>query len=291
MTGDPPTYAFQNAVSRQAERLRLLESVLDPGTIRQLEACGVAAGWRCLEVGAGAGSIAAWLAGRVGPAGSVLATDLDTTDLDRLVGSPNLELRVHDIVRDDLPEAEFDLIHTRYVLSWLAEPSAALRRMVAALKPGGWLVAEEIDFASVVPDPRCDPGPADLFARVAEAFSVTVGAKHALDACYGRRLAGDMLAAGLVDVGCEGRTSIWRGGQPEAVFWRMSIGQVRALIVAGGSVSPEEFDEFIRLCDDPQLSVVSQLTMAASGRRPPIVDQTPLPAWPPRWPPRVVGGG
>jgi hypothetical protein len=38
--------------------LRKLERVLDPISTRYLETIGVAAGWKCLEIGAGAGSMA-----------------------------------------------------------------------------------------------------------------------------------------------------------------------------------------------------------------------------------------
>jgi ubiquinone/menaquinone biosynthesis C-methylase UbiE len=153
--GDETTYAFRNAREAQDERLRALEAALDPGTITELEAVGVGPGWRCLEVGAGGGSIAAWLSDRVAPEGSVLATDLDTSVLQRL-SRPNLEVRPHDVLRDELPEAEFDLIHLRLVLAWLPEPQRALQRLVGALKPGGWLVAEEMDFGSIAADPRVD---------------------------------------------------------------------------------------------------------------------------------------
>jgi hypothetical protein len=68
-------YMLQNAEPRQ--RLGALEARLDPGTIQLLDALGNLEEWRCLEVGAGAGSIASWLAHRVGPRGHVLATDLD----------------------------------------------------------------------------------------------------------------------------------------------------------------------------------------------------------------------
>jgi hypothetical protein len=42
----------------ELNRLRLLERIFDPSTTRHLEIIGVADGWRCLEVGAGAGSMA-----------------------------------------------------------------------------------------------------------------------------------------------------------------------------------------------------------------------------------------
>ena len=146
-------YAFRNVRAIQRERLRTLEALLDEGTIRHLEARGVERGWRCLEVGAGGGSIAGWMCERVGPEGSVMATDLDTTVL-AARSHPNLEIKVHDVLEADLPEREFDLVHMRLVLAWLGEPGVALRRLIDALQPRGWLVAEEMDFVSAVPDPR-----------------------------------------------------------------------------------------------------------------------------------------
>jgi hypothetical protein len=65
MTADEQTYAFDNALAMQRERLDMLEALFDPGTARHLDALEVAPGWRCLEVGAGGGSIAASLCDRV----------------------------------------------------------------------------------------------------------------------------------------------------------------------------------------------------------------------------------
>src|ERR671936_3170110 len=109
------TYAFGNAQEIQRERLATLASLFDPGTVAVLEPLGVGPGWRCLEVGAGGGSIASWLCERVAPDGAVVATDLDATVL-RGLSHPNLEVRVHDVVVDDLPFDEFDLVHLRLVL-------------------------------------------------------------------------------------------------------------------------------------------------------------------------------
>jgi SAM-dependent methyltransferase len=78
----------------------------------------------------------------------VVATDLDTRVLQDLT-HPNLEVRIHDVLADDLPEEAFDLVHLRLLLAWLADPALALHRLVAALRPGGRLVAEEMDFVSL----------------------------------------------------------------------------------------------------------------------------------------------
>jgi SAM-dependent methyltransferase len=267
MTRDTQTYAFDNALDVQRQRLQALETLLDPGTIHQLEARGVRRGWRCLEVGAGGGAIAGWLCARVAPEGSVLATDLDTTPL-REMSHPNLEIRVHDVRRDELPEGEFDLIHLRLVLAWLADPSTALRRLIAALKPSGLLVAEEMDFVSVVVDPRVAAASASLFARVVDAHNDVLAAAHAFDPAYGRRLAGDLEDAGLVEIGCEGRASMWHGGGAGGRAWQLTFIQLREALIASGGVAEDEVDAAVALCDNPDLRFMSQLCVTAWGRPP-----------------------
>jgi 2-polyprenyl-3-methyl-5-hydroxy-6-metoxy-1,4-benzoquinol methylase len=83
---DAPTlnrdYVFDNAWQHAGERLTLLQAAFDPGTIHHLEHLNVRLGWNCLEVAAGAGSIAEWLCRRVGPSGRVVATDIDTRFLE-----------------------------------------------------------------------------------------------------------------------------------------------------------------------------------------------------------------
>src|SRR5690349_12873582 len=70
-------YVFENAAPQTAERFESLAALHDPTTIQHLEALGVGDGWACWEVGGGGGSIASWLARRVGERGHVLVTDID----------------------------------------------------------------------------------------------------------------------------------------------------------------------------------------------------------------------
>ena len=249
-TADDQTYAYVNARPGQRERLRALEALLDADTIRHLESRGVERGWRCLEIGAGGGSIATWLSARVAPEGTVVATDLD------------------DVLEDDLPEGEFDLVHLRLLLAWLAEPQTALQRLLRALKPGGWLVAEEMDFVSSVPDPRMDADSRALFERIHEAHDAVLGSQHRVDVGYGRRVTGDLEDAGLTEVGCEGRATMWRGGEAGGQIGRLSITQLRDSMLASGLVTPADVDDAIALSDGA-LSCMSPLVMAAWGRRPP----------------------
>ena len=182
---------------------RASEATWDPGTRALLESLGVGPGWRCLEAGAGGGSIAVWMAERVGPDGSVLATDIDTTHLEPLADGV-LEVRRHDLRCDDLPVGSYDMVHERSVLSWL-EASDALERLVAAVAPGGWLVVEDFDWAI--------SGPGDDAPLVAKAYDAILELIESVgyDRHYGRTLLRRLERSGLEETGSEGRASVLRG--------------------------------------------------------------------------------
>ena len=145
-------YVFDHEWTGERQRLRALETVRDPWTIHHLDTIGVQEGWRCLELGAGGGSIAEWLCDAVGDRGRVVATDLETRFLEA-IKAPNLEVRRHDIVADPLEHAAFDLIHCRALLEHLPQRDEVLSELLAALRPDGWLLLEDGDFLSLVPSP------------------------------------------------------------------------------------------------------------------------------------------
>ena len=114
-------YASDGEDEFERKRLSLLEQAYDPNSIRQLESLGVSEGWSCLEIGAGGGSIAQWLANKVGASGKVVATDMNTRFL-RHLSTPNLEVREYNILTDPLETGMYDLVHARMVLQHLREP-------------------------------------------------------------------------------------------------------------------------------------------------------------------------
>jgi SAM-dependent methyltransferase len=110
-------------------------------TISRLTELGVAAGWRCLDVGAGRGSVARWLRDRVGPDGRVVAVDLDTRFFEN---EPGIEASQRDILADEIEQDAFDLVHCRLLLHHLrGRQLEAVTRMASALRPGGVLIASE----------------------------------------------------------------------------------------------------------------------------------------------------
>lgn len=259
-------YVFDNAWHEAKRRLELLETLGDPATISHSSALGVAAGWRCLEIGAGAGSIADWLCAQVGPSGRVVATDLDTRLLEAL-DHPNLTVRRHDIAKEDLPRGEFDLVHARAVLTHLPERSVALDRMVSALKPGGWLLVEEVDCVSAVPDPRAGSEAARIFQKGQLAMDRVLAAGGA-DRYYGRRLYGDVCEAGLVHVESEGRTTMIRGDSPLAQLQELTTRQASDRLVSIGGLSEDEVDAYAALFADPNFLWMGNIILSVWGQRP-----------------------
>ncbi|MGV0803612.1 methyltransferase domain-containing protein, partial [Mycolicibacterium elephantis] len=61
--------------------MRGMEALWDAGSQALLDELGIGAGWNCLEVGAGGGSMVEWMAGR---GATVTAVDIDTRFIDHL---------------------------------------------------------------------------------------------------------------------------------------------------------------------------------------------------------------
>jgi SAM-dependent methyltransferase len=258
------TYLYEHTWEQERRRLALLEEIFDPDSEDWLSRIPIPVGGTCLEVGGGAGSIAGWLCRRVGPEGRVVATDLEPEFLEER-SEPNLEVRRHNIVTDDLETDTFDLIHARLVLEHLPERDEVLRRLVAALRPGGWLVLEEFDWCSMVPAPGSRGadlhGPGyDIVRRIFRAAGI--------DQDYGRRLPLDFRAAGLVDVGAGGRAHMALGGTPAAEWWRISMARLVDQIRAAGGLSEEQVSEFVAAPAHEEYCTLLPTTVTAWGRKP-----------------------
>lgn len=264
-------YIFDNAAERPTtQRFASLEALYDPRTIRFLEATGVGPGWQCLEVGGGSGSIATWLADRVGDTGQVLVTDIDPRFLMALGegGRPNVEVRRHDIGVDPLPEGVFDLIHARLVLIHVPAAPVALARLVAALRPGGWLVVEDFDPTFI---DRAFPTTDPADAAIARAAFVALGkllVARGAGPGWGRSLYQRFVALGLAEVGTEGHLVIRPGGSAGALLDRANLVQVRDTAVSMGLIAAEDMDQMLALLDNPARAFASPTMFTAWGRRP-----------------------
>lgn len=276
-------YLFDHSWEGEGDRLAGIEAVFDPGTHRHLAALGLDEGWRCLEVGAGAGSVARWLAERVGPKGRVLATDISTKLMEGL-DRENLEVRQHDIVHDDLPKGEFDLVHSRLVLEHLPEREEVLAKLAAALAPGGWLVIEDLEWSSMGAATKRG---AVVFNSLMWGLLVMLE-RAGYDRRFGRRLPVLFQRLGLEEVGAEGRAVVLIGGTSSTDWARPSIERIRNLLLAtdGDGAAPPlvravferlpalrrlagaQLDKIDAFLEDPEFAFVAPAMMTAWGRRP-----------------------
>jgi SAM-dependent methyltransferase len=257
MTG----YALDNSWDRAKRRLARLEEYLDPFTQRRMTKLGIRNGLRCLEVGGGGGSVANWLCAQVGPTGRVVATDINIQFLQDIKHA-NFESRRHDIAVDSLPPSEFDFVHTRWLLHHLPEPEHAIRRMIEALRPGGWLLLEEVDFFPV--HTSSSKTCSDFMA----ALTNTVVTASGRDCFWARALPELVAGMGLLQVGGEGDFSILQGGSPIADFFSLTADQMRERMLESGVQSAVQLDHAQELLNDPKFWAFGGGGVAVWGQRP-----------------------
>ncbi|MGH3770259.1 MAG: class I SAM-dependent methyltransferase [Pseudonocardiaceae bacterium] len=191
----------------------------------------------------------------------MVATDLETAALAHL-DAPNLDVIRHDILVDDLPGETFDLVHTRFVLIHLPDRDEALARIVAAARPGGWVVVGDQDSRAVAP-----ARPSEVFTRVWAAYLATL-TRAGADIGYGQRIPAVLEGHGLRDVQANGESTYWRGGSLAGQFYQRAIELLRAEILATGLVGDSDIDEFSALLTDPAFAWWGGTVWTGWGRKP-----------------------
>ncbi|WP_216216077.1 class I SAM-dependent methyltransferase [Amycolatopsis aidingensis] len=258
----PQVLGWNDFVDTEAQeeyrRLHLLERIFDPFTFRNLDRFGLRTGSRCLEVGAGAGSVARHLAELAGPE-QVTATDVSLAFLTPLT-ELGIQVRQHDVTTDG-PPGEFDLIHARFVLDHLRDREAVLARMASWLRPGGWLF---IESASTLPELSSRQATRRSMETLSRVMTEQVGTHTT----WARQLPLPLERAGLLDCDTEGQMLPARGGSPLASWLKATTKLVEAHAVDTGLITRHELEEAYELYESPDFLDYSWLTIAAWGRRP-----------------------
>lgn len=250
--------------SKEIERLQTIEQVFDPATQRRIQSTGMTEGWRCLEVGAGAGSITQWLAASIGESGKVVAVDLDTRFLAN-INQSNIEVLEADIRNLSLEDHSFDLVHARYVLIHIPEFQVALTRMLNLLKPGGWIVLEEPDFSAA----RAIIGAAaacQAMNRVNQATLQTFE-NRGMDYALGIKLPAILQRLNLQKLSIECDASLANGGSGIATVMKMSTLQLTEKYIATGLATQDDIEQYCQFADDQNAWAIYYATVGITAQK------------------------
>lgn len=236
-------YVLDHHLEGERARLALMSRLLDPMHRRHIESLAVGPGARALEVGCGNGTISAWLAGRVGPSGRVVAFELDLSLVE--VRAPRLELRQGDIVAGPVDAGGFDFVTARAVLHHVTDVEAAIRNLPASLAPGGSILLIEPDF---LPVSIAEPPAVRAFWDGWLAWSRDQG----IDYHLGHTLAPRLAAVGLEQVAGDGRDGRLQRGSPWAAYWTQTVVELRDRPLNSGRLDGQLIDRFLAHCADPR---------------------------------------
>ena len=162
---------------------------------------------------------------------------------------------------DDLGETLYDFIHCRAVLMWLLEPEKALQRMFSALKPGGRLLAEELDWGF------CDFGghPDAVWATnyMHKLFKrhEAAGIRHPY---FGRTLPAHAASAGFVNLEGDLAAPISAEGNSALEVIRLTVRALRAPSISLGE-SAADLDRLDAILANPQIIAVGITSVGVEG--------------------------
>ena len=185
----------------EQHRLSVMNDLMNSRCLEKMQLKG---GEKVIDIGSGLGQYTLEMAKKVGRGGYCLGIERDPKQLEG--ASKNLaanndinwvEFRQGEVEKLPLSKAElnsFDVGHARFVFEHLPKPEIALREMVAAIRPGGRVVAEDDDHASLILYPE-SPGFSALWSAYMRSYD-----RLGNDPYIGRRLVSLMYDAGLRNI-------------------------------------------------------------------------------------------
>ncbi|MEW1780532.1 class I SAM-dependent methyltransferase [Streptomyces sp. NPDC086777] len=264
MTAAPDGGRYGEAVFRPEQagedrRIDLGALTYDDVTMARLRALGVGPGWRCLDVGAGTGTVSGRLLDEAGVR-SVLAVDRDVRFL---AGRPGLDVLEADITAGltapDLVPGRFRLVHARFVLMHLPEHERVISALAELVAPGGVLVlGDAVDLTS-------DRTPGTPYTTVMRAMwqglRATIGTDVSWVPSYPQLLRG----AGLGSVAAEIHVPPLLPGSPVNRFWADTWERSRAAMLATGLVDDAAVDAAVRYLASEECAALSAGLLTAWG--------------------------
>jgi SAM-dependent methyltransferase len=257
------TYLFDNSTQAAAQQVKLLAETLDPHTQFALCDLDVPSDGTCLDLGAGGGSIADFMAHHVVPHGTVVALDADPRHITQ---RERLSVRAEDVMDADLEQAQFDLIHARLLFMHLPGRLDLLKRAVDALKPDGVLVLSDWDCTR--PETmlvRAGDAQKEAFLAFQQAL-IGAGTAIGMDAGWAHQLPLALIDAGLEEVEAATFNQFWRGGEAGMQLHACNSHQKQAALLDAG-MTEAQLRTLRDAMQDPAVGGYTYEMVTAVGRR------------------------
>lgn len=273
------TYALDNASPHGATHLDGIAGSLDTFTADRLaETVGSFPGRRCLELGAGNGSVALFIAEQVGPDGEVVAVDLDPQ---HIPPHDRLNIIAADLAAGWLPAGPWDVIHCRLLLGHLPGRHELLAGWCQALAPDGAIVVEEYFLPPGLPGDEVLASPTMELRHLWEIFNrlrLDIFADRGADPTFGGHAHEVLRDSGLQPGRVVTHRESWRGGDPESRHALATLQQFRHELVERGARAGFDHTAVDRLAaglDDPGFECAGRLLCSTSGRKASTPQETP----------------
>jgi SAM-dependent methyltransferase len=261
------------AGAEEFRRLRIQAEALALEAEVMLDRIGIREGWRCAELGCGAGGIVDSLSRRVGPAGRVIGLDQQQSSLDAarrwldgLAGNfGNVSFQRGGILANELPAESFDFAHLRFVLTTVGQHEAMIAAAARLLKPGGIMALQEGSGIGI----DCFPAH-DAFYRLRELL-FTVFAEVG-DVSAGPRAFGLLRRIGFEDVNIRPCQAGARSVDDMAAYLPDTVRSIRKALLDRGMIGAEELAETLAACEahlrDPETISTHICVLQVWGRKP-----------------------
>ncbi|MER6085157.1 class I SAM-dependent methyltransferase [Streptomyces sp. NPDC001833] len=256
MTAAPGGGRYGEAVFRpeqagEGRRIDVGALVYDDITMARLRALGAGPGWRCLDVGAGTGTVSGRLLDEAGVE-SVLAVDRDVRFLAERPGLDVLEADITTgLTAQDVAPGRFRLVHARFVLMHLPEHERLITTLAGLVAPGGVLVlSDAVDLTS---DRTPDTPYTTVMRAMWQGLRAAIGTDVSWVPSYPQLLRG----AGLRSVAAEIHVPPLMPGSPVSRFWADTWERSRAAMLATGLVDDAAVDTAIRYLDSEECAALS----------------------------------
>jgi SAM-dependent methyltransferase len=194
----------------------------------------------------------------VGPEGTVTGVDMDEVKLALAAqaaaerGVTNVAFEAFDVNDWDEPDG-YDVVYSRFVLAHLSESFELLRRMWTAVRAGGLLIVEDVDFGGW----SCHP-PNDGFDFFLRVYGRALHRRGG-DGAFGRKLYGYFLDAEIPEPNLNLVQPFRVDGEEKAIAW-LTLEAAADAIVAEGIASENEIEVALaslrQYTDDPTTLIV-----------------------------------